>query len=70
MELTNFGKRLLASEANFSYYDFTLTRHGEMSYRFNYPFPCPETIVAIHYGTSVEAAHLFKLLLITRRLTQ
>lgn len=70
MKLTNFGFRLFKSRALLSYNDFGLTRHGTACYQFTYDLPRPGTVVALHAGTSIEAARLFKLLLITRRLTQ
>ena len=70
MELTNFGAKLFRSPKPFIYNDFELTRYDEKRYQFCYHLPRPDMVVAIHEGTSVEAARLFKLLLITRRLAQ
>jgi hypothetical protein len=69
MELTKYGANLFKSRASFNYNDFELTRHDETRYAFCHP-QMPFSPIAIHEGTSVEAARLFKLLLITRRLAR
>lgn len=69
MKLTVFGTRLLNSKQPLRYDDFTLHRYDETRWQFSFDLPRPSVAVALHEGTSVEAARLFKLLLITRRLT-
>ena len=68
MDLTNFGLRLFKARGSLKYDDFTLRHDGPDRVEIIYPQRHYEAVVAIHEGTSVEAARLFKLLLITRRL--
>lgn len=70
MELTNFGIKLFKAPGQLRYDDFDLTRHDESRYQITFGLPRPGMIVALHAGTGVEAARLFKQMLITRRLTQ
>lgn len=71
MHLTEAGAGLMTSKAKFSEHDFNIHNHnsaqGECCVVH---YTMTDRPLAIHKGTTVELARLWKLALITRRLSQ